>query len=266
MPGIPSGTPSASSQPPAPGKNAREWSSLSPFVPPALFLLVYLCLWFAPPVKVEDPWNVGVSLVNASRTTQDPARKQATLDRAGAVLKEVVRNHPYHARAHFFLGYYYDDAGYYDAAIAEAKEAIRLGKGGTFNPVEPIAKDLLVDATLKKAKPLIARKDFAAARTLLEEAHAIHPASKPLLTALGNLASTQQSLEAARDYFEQLAKVDPNDDETWFVLGNIAVAQKQIPAAIAYLEKSVALNPGRAAARSLLSRLKESATEGNRGN
>jgi len=223
---------------------------------PALFLVVFLFLWFAPHVTLEDSWNEGVNLVNASRVINDPATKQATLDKAGVVIKDVVRLHPYHARAHFFLAYYYDDAGDYDAAIAEAKEAIRLGSGGTVNQVEHIARDVIVDASIKKAKPLTARKDYAGARRILEDAYAIQPASRSLLTALGNLAALEQSWDSEQKYFGQLLEIDPKDDETWFVMARIALARNRTPEALGYLEKSVALNPNRAAAQDLLSKLK----------
>lgn len=238
------------------GKNRAPAMRPRDFFFPALFLVVFLFLWFAPPVTLEDSWNEGVNLVNASRVIDDPATKQATLDKAGVVLKDVVRLHPYHARAHFFLAYYYDDAGDYDAAIAEAREAIRLGSGGTVNQVDDIARDVLVVASIKKAKPLTARKDYAGARRILEDAYAIKPSSQSLLTALGNLAAIEQSWDAAQKYFGQLLEIDPKDDETWFVMARIAVARNRIPEAIGYLEKSVALNPNRAAAQDLLSKLK----------
>jgi tetratricopeptide (TPR) repeat protein len=236
-------------------RDARPSSPRSALFP-GLLLVVFLGLWFAPHVDFDEPWNEGMTLVNASRKAASPAERKSMLDRAGALLKEQVRLHPYHARLHFFLGYYYDDAGEYDKAIAEAKEAIRLGAGSTFNPVEPKAREQLVHASVKRVEPLIAAKDYAGARRILDESFAVYPSSKQLLTALANLDLREQAWDAARARFEKLAELDPKDDETWYILGHVAASQKRPADAIAFLEKSLALNPARAAARELLERLK----------
>jgi tetratricopeptide (TPR) repeat protein len=223
---------------------------------PGIFLVVFLAMWFAPRVPFDEPYNEGMNLVNAARKVREPAEKKSMLDKAGALLAEQVRLHPYHARLHFFLAYYHDDAGNYDSAIAEAKEAIRLGSGSAVNAVDPIARKLLDHATVKRVESLMAAKDFAAARRLLNESLAVSPSSKAIVTGLGNLDLREQSWDSARMHFSRLAEMDPKDDETWFILGHVAAAQQQIPAAIGYLEKSLSINPNRAPARELLSRLK----------
>jgi tetratricopeptide (TPR) repeat protein len=262
LPTAPPGQKTADDDAPSIAEKPVPCTKLEAFFIPALFLLTFVALWFVPPVEIKDPWDEAISLVNAARKTKDPGGKQALLDQAGTQLRELVRRHPYHARVHFVLAYYYDDAGDYDASIVQAKEAIRLGSGATVNQVDGIAKEVLVDAALKKADLLIARQDYAAARTILDDAYAVQPESKALLASLGNLAIKEQSWASARSFLEQLIRIDPKNDEVYWILGPIAVAQAQAPAAIVYLEKSLAINPRRAAAQDLLARLKSSSAAG----
>src|SRR5262249_23545893 len=114
---------------------------------PALSLLAYVALWFSP-VTLQDPWYEALADVNAARGAGDSGAKRALLAKAGAQLDELVRLHPYHARVHFILAYYYNDVGDSDRAMAEAKEAIRLGSGAKVNQVDGLARDVLVDAAV----------------------------------------------------------------------------------------------------------------------
>lgn len=161
---------------------------LRAFVLPALSVLAYLALWFVPPPRIVDPWNEAITLVNDARAAQDPARKRELLDRAGAMLGEMVQSHPYHARVQFVASYYYNDVGDNEAAIVHAKEAIRLGSGARVNQVDGIAREVLVDASLKKAQALINGNDLRGARTVLDDAQAIDPASPRLAAARDVLA------------------------------------------------------------------------------
>ena len=181
--------PAAAAAPAAPAATERPApAGLRAIAVPALFLLAYLLVWFVPPPKLEDRWNEALTLVNAARAASDAAEKKALLDSAGGRFAELLRDHPYHARVQFYAAYYYNDAGDYDASIAHAKEAIRLGSGARVNQVDGIAGDVLADAALRKARPLLERNDYAGARAVIDDAWGAAPANKRLGAARDALA------------------------------------------------------------------------------
>jgi hypothetical protein len=118
---------------------------------PSLFMVAYLFFWNAPKIHLDDPWYEAYHQVNLAMTTQDPVMKRKLLDRGGGALKELCGKYPYHARVHYLLGCYYDDAGNYDSAIVHAREAIRLGSGATVDQVDGLATELLISAMSEKA-------------------------------------------------------------------------------------------------------------------
>jgi tetratricopeptide (TPR) repeat protein len=207
-------------------------------------LLSYLFFWFAPPRDLQDPWNEAFSLLTSAHTIQDISARQRLMDGAGYQLKELARMHPYHARVHYLLGAYYNDVGDYASAIAQAKEALRLGSGAIVRRVDGVARQLLVAAVVNKARPYIAMKDYGAAHAVIREAYDAQTA-----------AITSPTLA---DVFHQTLQLEPKRGEFFYVLGTIAVSQHQIASAIVYLEKSLADNPGLIAAQKLRSELMQS--------
>src|SRR5262245_19660388 len=89
------------------------------YVVPAVMLLAYLYLWFGPPVSLNDPWWDASELLNSSSTITDPAQRNATIEKAGTELKRLTEQHPYHARIHYMLSYYYLHTGQLDPAIEQ---------------------------------------------------------------------------------------------------------------------------------------------------
>jgi len=223
---------------------------ISAYAVPTLFFIAYFFLWFGPAIDLQDPWREAYSSLSAADAIQDPSARQRAIDDAGARLKGLSELHPYHARVHYFLGAYYNDSGQYDPAIAQAKEAIRLGSGTVVNRVDLVAQQLLVAAVLNKSQSYVIAKDYATAQRILSEAYDIPSADKAFPDTLGG-------------YFEETFKSDPKHDEFYYLLGAIASSQKRIPSAITYLEKSLNINPGLTAARDLLSELKQQSSATN---
>jgi tetratricopeptide (TPR) repeat protein len=232
-------------------------------VVPAVMLMMYLYLWFVPGPVVMDPWWEAADLMESASNMTNAAQQLATLEKAGSELKRLSAQHPYHARLHYFLSVYYLNIEQIDSAIAEAKEAVRLGSGGIVNAVDGAARNLLVDATLKKAQPLIDKRDFNAAYQVLHDSYTLAPGHKTLLVTLGNTCLEKNDDDCAGQYFEEALKVDPQNAEIYMVLGKIAKSQGRIPKAIEYLEKAIALNPKLSEAQNSLAILKSAAHGGN---
>jgi tetratricopeptide (TPR) repeat protein len=233
------------------------------FLMPGLMLLIFLYLLFVPGPVVMDPWWEAAELMNSTTNMKDQAQQLATFEKAAAELKTLSALHPYHARVHHFLSVCYLNLGQLDSAIQEAKEAVRLGSGGIVNAVDGEARIVLVNATLKKAQPLIDKRDFNAAYQVLHASYTSAPRDKTLLVALGNTCLQKNDNDCAGQYLEEALKVDPQNAEMYMVLGNIAKSQGRIPKAIEYLEKAIALNPKLSEAQNSLAELKSSARGGN---
>lgn len=233
------------------GTHTRVVSSRALFFP-AIILCTYLFFWFAPEVQLSNPWEEAIQQVNAAANSSDTLVKRQILEKAGARLKELRRIHPYHARVQYYLGCYFNCVGLYDSAIAQCKEAIRLGSGAILNRVDIPAQGLLVIATLRKAQSFIDQKDYPRAQALLRDAYAIAPDNIPLLKAIAVVFLASHSPDSATRYFERVAALDPKNDDALYNLGRIAYTRKRTGDATAYLKKALLMNPMRTDARQLL--------------
>jgi tetratricopeptide (TPR) repeat protein len=231
------------------------WALLSPLV----MFLVYVYIWYGPTVVLEDPWDAAVTLMDSTANVQDPVRRQGMLEKSGAELKQLSELHPYHARVHFLLGRYYIRTGQFQAAIEEAKEAIRLGSGAVVNRVDGIARDLLVEATLKRAHTFLANGDLDGTLGVLRDSYPAAPDNAALLLALGKVSFWKKDGESASRYLKSALEVDPKNAEAYMFLGKTANLQGRIPDAIEYLGKAVVVNPRLTEAKDLLTTLKSSA-------
>jgi len=236
---------------------------IAQFVVPTLMLLIYLYLWFGPAVTVTDPWSDDAELLDSATKMTDPAQRSAAFEKAGTDLKRLIAEHPYHARVHYYLSFYYLSTRQLDGAIASAKEAIRLGSGGMVNQVDGDARELLVEATLQKAQPLLASQNFNGAYQVLHDSYASADRDKRLLLALGNVCRSKNDNDCAIEYFEAALKVDPGNAEIYMALGDTAKSQGRVAKAIEYLEKAVALDPKSSNAQNALAALKGTAGGGN---
>jgi tetratricopeptide (TPR) repeat protein len=131
------------------------------------------------------------------------------MEKGGAELRRLVKKHPYHARVHFLLGFYYLTAQKYDSAMTELKVAINKGKGGLVNQVEFQAADLLASAALQKSVRQYQNGKQKAARNTLIGAIEYHTRSPQLFGQLGMYYHQSNMLDSARRYYRKALRLDP---------------------------------------------------------
>jgi tetratricopeptide (TPR) repeat protein len=112
-----------------------------------LLLLIYLQVINIIP---QDPWIAALEKVNKASNMEVPAEKSKTLAEAGNQFRQILDQHPYHARVWHFYAYYLTLVQQYDSAVISAKKAIELGRGGIVNQVEYEAAQVLCQAVSLK--------------------------------------------------------------------------------------------------------------------
>ncbi|MFP4526911.1 MAG: tetratricopeptide repeat protein [Candidatus Kapaibacterium sp.] len=178
-------------------------------IPFAVMLILFILVWTTENPKVIDPWFRAAQMVDSSRKVDDPALQKELLEQGGQRLRELVKEHPYHARVHFLLGFYYTTAQKYDSAITELKVAINRGKGGLVNQVEFQAADLLAQAALNKAIQEFQTGDQKQSINTLSEAIEYNPRSPELYAQLGMVYHQLQQLDSAGVYYKKALKLNP---------------------------------------------------------
>jgi len=232
--------------------------STSTLLTPALFLVVFLYFWFAPTIALQDPWWDAAALMNSADAEQDPAKRQKILEESRAELKKLAEIHPYHARVHFLVAVSETRTGQFDSAIKHAREAIRLGSGSIVNRVDVVARQILVEATTRKAQDFINKNDYETALAVLRESYSDAPTDKGLLLGLGKVSMLKKDADSAQGYLDAALKADPQSAEVHMVLGDLARSLGQTSKAIEYLERAIALDPKLTAAKTLLETVKQS--------
>jgi len=118
---------------------------------PVISTLLIFVIWFKlyHPIVI-DRWNLGIIYVENSQQIKDISASESQLEKGGAIIKEEIKNHPYHARVWHLLGKYYLAKENWDSCIYAEKKAIELGSGGVVNQVEFMAADNLNLALQKK--------------------------------------------------------------------------------------------------------------------
>jgi Tfp pilus assembly protein PilF len=214
----------------------KKFRAVIPFV---LMALLFVAIWATENPKVTDPWYAAAQLVDSSRKVEDPELKKKLLEKGGSELRRLVEKHPYHARVHFLLGFYYLNAQKHDSAMAEFKVAINKGKGGLVNQVEFQAADLLATAALQKSvKQFQSGKQKQARYTLLDAAE-YQTRSPQLFSQLGIYYHQSQMLDSARRYYRKALKLNPkiqparnNYANMEFYFGNQNLRKNKIQKAI----------------------------------
>ena len=92
---------------------------------------------------VIDEWNKGKYLIDKASAIPDPALALEQINQGGAILKEQLNKHPYHARIWHLYGHYFLVKEQWDSCMYMEKKAIELGAGGVVNHVEFMAADNL---------------------------------------------------------------------------------------------------------------------------
>jgi len=220
------------------------------FIPLFIALVIFGFVWIDIDVDLKDPWYRAAAKVQQSNSIKDKKEKLELLEEGGQELRELVAQHPYHARVHYLLGYYYVQSQKWDSAIAELKIAIEKGKGGIVNQVDLEAKNMLKAPILNRTNEYINSKQIYKARESNDEGIALNP-TEPLFWLQGGMIHEQiGQTDSALIYYEKSFKLNPNNEDTkkrlvqmYFNYGNHFFAQKQFKAALSFYEKTLKIKP-----------------------
>ncbi len=222
-----------------------KFRALLPFAAAVIF---FLLIWTEPKTEVRDPWYEAAYLIDSAKKVNDPQLKQKLLDKGGSQLQDLVKKHPYHARVHFLLGYYYLSVGKWDSAIARQKQAYKMDSGSTINPVYHDAKRQLILAVINKSNEYAKQGDFQKALETLNTAKEYDPHSAQLRTQYGVIFHRQGKLNKARNYYEKALQYNKNHRPAiqnlgllYFQLGNNRLMQNNYTEAINLYNKSVSM-------------------------
>ena len=237
-----------------PEKEKFEWSlrnkKLTAAIPFAIAVVLYLLIWTEPGEPVLDPWFEAVKLIDSSRKESDPALKKELLDKAGNDLRSLVNKHPYHARVHFLMGYYYSNTNKWDSAISEFEETIRIDSGSTINPVAPDAINQLCIAVIKKCDPSFRAKKFEEALEILRPASRFRNYNAEINVQYAMIYHYQGKLDLALKHYDKALTIKPNLSAAVrnasmiaLVFGNNFMTQKKYDQAMEYYQRSAKYNP-----------------------
>ncbi|MBI5326529.1 MAG: tetratricopeptide repeat protein [Ignavibacteriae bacterium] len=231
-----------------------EWNFRNPKFRSSLlflmFVIFFLFIWKEPEVKSIDPWYEGYFLVDSSMKVSNPQLKKDLLNQGGNKLRELVKEYPYHSKVHLLLGIYYEVSGKWDSAIAEHRESMRLGAGGTINPIEQDAKRQLLICYLNKSNQQLQLAQYSEARKTIDEAIAQNLNHPDLDNQIGIIFHRQAMLDSAEYYYNKVISVVPNHQSAsanlgaiCFIKGNNLLKANKTDQAILMYQRAVSLAP-----------------------
>jgi len=121
---------------------------------------------------------------------------------------------------------------------------------------EEAAKARQQQDLLTQARASLSTKDYARAKTLLNQAIQVNPANALPYARMAEVfieedSSNRINQDQARTFSEQAKDRDPNLWESYYTLGRVYAAQRRYPEAIAEYDRARVLNPGTGNARVL---------------
>ena len=220
------------------------------FIPLFIALAIFGFVWIDVDVDLKDPWYRAASKIQKSNTIKDKTEKIEMIEEGGQELRELVAKHPYHARVHYLLGYYYVQSQKWDSAITELKIAIEKGKGGIVNQVDLEAQKMLRAPILNRTNKYLNSKQIYKARASNDEGIALSP-NEPLFWLQGGMIHEQLGqTDSAMYYYEKSFNFNPNNEDTkkrlvqiYFNYGNHFFAQKQYQVALNFYQKTIKIKP-----------------------
>lgn len=231
-------------------KKIRDKKRAMAAIPFAIAVLIFVSAWATEPVKVVDPWYEAILLVDSSTRIKDPKLRLETREEGGQKLRELVKEHPYHARVHHLLGIYYAIAGKWDSAIVEQKIAIDKGAGGLVNQVEFAALEQLTQAAMNQSNILLQKKLNDSARALLDEVLTYNDKNGKIYFQIGTIFHRKNNIDSAIFYYNKAVKFDPkygpaktNLSLVYFARGNQKLNQGKFNSAEKDFLKAIEYNP-----------------------
>lgn len=175
---------------------------------PSILLAFILILSFSGiDAEVTDPWYKAIQKIqNSQKLNQtDPDKARKLLEEGGNELKALSEKHPYHARIHYLLSYYYLNTGQYDLAFNSSYKAIEIGAGGLVNQVEFEAEKIAVQAAVNSINQINSRSGKL--KKLWEYRSKI-PNNTNLMLLGAQLHTNVNQLDSAMVYYENVLKID----------------------------------------------------------
>lgn len=214
-------------------------------------IVIYLLVWTPEGPEVVDPWFKAARLVDSSRKVDDPQLKSQLLQEGGNSLRNLAEKHPYHAKVHFLLGFYYLTAHKWDSAISEHQKAIKIDSGATINAVAPDAIRQLCLATINKTKPYMQKREFSKALdTLNKYAYYYKPYSAELCTHYGIIYHNMGILDSAISHYNFALRINSNHKPArnniaiaLFTKGNNFLKKGKADKAISYYQNALKATP-----------------------
>ncbi len=231
-----------------------EWSFKNPkFRASLLFaisVIAFLFVWKQTEVKSIDPWYEAYFMVDSSMKVDDPILKRQLLNDGGERLLELTKKYPYHAKLHLLLGIYYEVAAKWDSAIVQQKEAMKLGAGGSINPITQDAARQLLISYLNKSNGQMEEGNFIAARNTIDEAISLNFNSPDLLNQIAVIFHRQGNLDSAAYYYEKVLAIAPHHQSAsanlgmiFFIDGNNLYKSGRLDQAVLKYQRSIQLSP-----------------------
>lgn len=203
-------------------KNLSVSTFIIAILPFALAVVLFAFVWTKVETDVIDPWYSAIKKVDDARNEKDPTKRKHILDEGGKELREVYNKYPFHARVHFFMGYYFMNIGESDSAIYYFKNAINMGKGAVVNQVDAQAMTMISQVTLTKASKEIQSSNFKAAKQTLHANRIYNPADPNFPYLLGVSCQNLNELDSAALFYSQTLAIDPNHSAGKENLGNLS--------------------------------------------
>jgi tetratricopeptide (TPR) repeat protein len=215
-----------------------------------IFLLVVL-----PDSKFDDPWNTAtVEFQDAIKLT-DKQKQSEIFKNSIDVLIKQIHIHPYHARLYSMLGYMYLITGNWDSCISNQSMAIKLGSGGLVNQIEFKAAEIIINATVNKAKKLLKMKDTLGCMNTFRHSLSIIPQNQKLLKFTGGFFSDFRQPDSSLKYLYASAQYNNKDPEVMYLLGYSYYLKNNPDSAKIYLSGAIAINSNYTQAKNLLNKL-----------
>ena len=221
------------------------------FVPFAIFIALFLLAWTGRDVDLKDPWYRAVGILEEGRKEKDPELSAKLIDSSGQMLDNLLEKFPFHARVHFFKGYYFITKKNWDSAIVELKTTIDKGKGGTVNQVEFQASKMLANAAINRANEMMKEKKISSGINLMREI-LIHyaPSSVNLWNHTAYFHQSIQQLDSAIVYYNKALSINPNFKPSkqnlvgiYKMYANYYINQNNLKIAKQYYEQAVRIMP-----------------------
>ena len=118
--------------------------------------------------KLENKWVTGSNLVQNARKEKDPKAQAEMREKGGAILREQVRLHPYHARVLHHYAFYFHEKREWDSCLYYERIALQTGTGGIINRVRSEGKNVYNVALANKLD--MNMKDLPKSLELLDKA------------------------------------------------------------------------------------------------